>query len=183
MDRKDRRDFLKFVFALPFCLPVMLRPTPMIADEEEATPSLTAGPFFKPNSPKRTSLLEPGLTGTKLVLSGLVLSTGGRPIPGALLDFWQADANGNYDNAGYRLRGHQFTDNQGRYTLETIVPGGYSGRTRHIHVKVRPSNGHVLTTQLFFPGEPRNENDFLFRPELLMKLADARATFDFVLAT
>jgi protocatechuate 3,4-dioxygenase beta subunit len=77
------------------------------------------------------------------------------PIPNAWLDFWQADNNGDYDNAGYTLRGHQYSDEQGRYYLETILPGLYSSRPiRHIHVKVQAPNGEMLTSQLYFPEQP-----------------------------
>ncbi|WP_373365964.1 carbohydrate-binding protein, partial [Streptomyces fradiae] len=106
-------------------------------------------------------------------------------IPGVLLDFWQADVNGAYDNTGYRFRGHQFTDAQGAFRLTTIVPGLYPGRTRHIHVKVQAPGHPVLTTQLYFPNEPRNATDSLFDPRLLMTVRDAggarEAAFDFVL--
>ena len=119
----------------------------------------------------------------RIVVSGLVLSTRCAPISHALLDFWQCDAEGNYDNRGNALRGHQYTDGQGRYRLETIVPGLYPGRTRHIHVKVQAPNQAILTTQLYFPNEPRNVDDFLYQPELLIALAPEReaARFDFVL--
>jgi protocatechuate 3,4-dioxygenase beta subunit len=115
-----------------------------------------------------------------------VLTTGGRPIPRALLDFWQADARGVYDNSGYRFRGHQLADARGRYMLQTVVPGLYTGRKRHIHVKAQAPRGRVLTTQLYFPGEPRNRDDGLFDPELLLRrlrrVRGARsARFDFVL--
>jgi protocatechuate 3,4-dioxygenase beta subunit len=53
--------------------------------------------------------------------------------------------------------------------LRSIVPGAYVGRTRHIHVRVQPRGGRVLTTQLYFPGEPKNRSDGLFRSELLMR--------------
>ena len=92
----------------------------------------------------------------------MVVGTSCRPVERALLDFWQADSNGEYDNQGYRLRGHQFTDAKGRFHLETVVPGLYTGRTRHIHVKVQAPNRPVLTTQLYFPGEPANERDGIF---------------------
>lgn len=183
----DRRDFLKGALALPaiFTIPIILPATPAIADEEEATIAMTAGPFYKPDSPRRSILVEPGITGIRMTLTGMVFSQSGKALQNVLLDFWQADNNGNYDTAGYRLRGHQFTDPQGRYKLETIVPAGYSGRTRHIHVKAQPSNHSVLTTQLFFPGDPNNQTDFLFRSELLMKMSETpngkQATFDFVL--
>jgi protocatechuate 3,4-dioxygenase beta subunit len=147
-------------------------PTPECGDDDEPTPEETEGPFFKPRSPRRTSLLEPGLAGTKVVLTGRVFAHGCRPVAGALLDFWHADDGGEYDNEGFRLRGHQFTDRTGRYRLETIVPGLYPGRTRHYHVKVQAPRGPILTTQLYFPNEPRNREDGLFRPDLLMTVKD-----------
>jgi protocatechuate 3,4-dioxygenase beta subunit len=86
---------------------------------------------------------------------------------------------------GFRLRGHQFTDADGRYTLQTIVPGLYPGRTRHIHVKAQAPNQSILTTQLYFPNEPRNATDGIFSSELLMAISEASggraATFNFVL--
>ena len=77
-------------------------------------------------------------------------------MPGALVDLWHADDEGDYDNSGFRLRGHQFADGEGRFRFRTIVPAQLSGRTRHFHVKVQPKGGRVLTTQLYFPGEPGN---------------------------
>lgn len=167
--------------------PVSLPPTPACGDDDdEPTPAQTEGPYYTPNTPERASLLEPGMPGTRLVVSGTVLTTGCVPVARALLDFWHADDAGEYDNVGYRLRGHQFTDDQGRYTLETIVPGLYPGRTRHIHVKVQAPNQPVLTTQLYFPDEPANSTDGIFAPELLMTVQDTadgkQAGFDFVLA-
>lgn len=183
----DRRDFLKGALALPaiFSIPILLPTTPAIADDQEATPSLTDGPFYKPDSPQRTVLIESGIAGTKIVLTGTVFAQDGKALQNVLLDFWHADQNGHYDMAGYRLRGHQFTNGQGHYQLETIVPAGYSGRTRHIHVRVQASGSSILSTQLFFPGDPNNKTDFLFREELLMKMSGSAeqktARFDFVL--
>lgn len=161
-----------------------LPPTPACDDDDAPTLAQTEGPFFTPDSPLRTSLLEPGITGTTMTLTGYVLSTDCQPIAGALVDFWHADDSGAYDNVGYRLRGHQFTDANGRYTLETIIPGLYPGRTRHFHVKVQAANQPVLTTQLYFPDEPANQRDGIYRPELEMTMppgSDA-ASFNFVLA-
>jgi protocatechuate 3,4-dioxygenase beta subunit len=197
-ERLSRRQLVRLAAALP--LPVLLgrlgaaraalrplwglRPTPACHDGD-TTPPDALGPFFKPRSPRRRSLLRPGLHGTRLVVTGSVLSRGCDPVAGALLDFWQADAAGHYDNRGFRLRGHQFSDRRGRYRLETVVPGLYPGRTRHIHVRVQAPGSPVLTTQLFFPGEARNRTDALFLPELLMKVRRAarrrKARFDFVL--
>jgi protocatechuate 3,4-dioxygenase beta subunit len=159
--------------------------TPPCADGDHPTPRQMEGPFFKPRSPQRASLLEPSVKGTKLVLTGLVLSTHCQPIAGALLDFWQCDDTGEYDNTGFLLRGHQFSDAAGGYRLETIVPALYPGRTRHIHVKLQAPNNPVLTTQVYFPGVPENQHDFLFQRELLMALRDdgkgKAGRFDFVL--
>lgn len=115
----------------------------------------TEGPYYSPNTPERNILFEEGMEGTKLILVGYVLDQNCNPLPNAWLDFWQADARGEYDNAGYRLRGHQFTDEQGRYYLETVLPGLYLSRPiEHIHVKVRPEGGEEITSQLYFPNQP-----------------------------
>ncbi len=159
-----------------------LAATPACDDGDEATPEQTEGPYFLPDSPERTSLMESGVRGTRLVLAGRVLDTGCRPIRRALLDFWQADGDGEYDLEGFRLRGHQFTDGSGRFRLVTVVPGLYPGRTRHIHVKVQRPRGQVLTTQLYFGDEPANDSDGIFDPELVMAGDRRRARFDFVLS-
>jgi protocatechuate 3,4-dioxygenase beta subunit len=108
-----------------------------------------------------------------------------RPVARALLDFWQADDAGAYDNAGFRLRGHQFTDDAGRFRLESVVPGLYPGRARHFHVKVQAPGARVLTTQLYFPGESGNLRDGIFDPALLVDVSSAGETrhgsFTFVL--
>jgi protocatechuate 3,4-dioxygenase beta subunit len=162
-----------------------LTPTPACHDGDEPTMAQTAGPFFKPSSPERIELLEAGMAGQPIELVGFVLTRDCKPVAGALLDFWQADSKGEYDNSGFRLRGHQFTDTDGRYRLKSIVPGSYVGRTRHFHVKVQPRGGSVLTTQLYFPGESRNRSDGLFRKELLIRTAKNEGwlagRFDFVL--
>jgi len=137
------------------------------------TPELTEGPYFTPNSPERASLLEEGMPGTKLVVSGYVYDTNCQPVANALLDFWQADANGVYDNSGYVLRGHQFTDANGRYELTTVVPGIYPGRTEHIHLKVQAPDGRLITSQLFFPDSTLNDSDGIYDPGLLLVIQEA----------
>ena len=160
--------------------PAALAKTPSCDDGDE-TPEQTEGPYFTPGSPRRRNLRAGGaLEGRALVVTGRVLSPGCRPRRRALLDFWQADGEGEYDNAGFRGRGHQFTDTEGRFRLVTVVPGLYPGRTRHIHVKVQARGGDVLTTQLYFPREPRNRRDGIFDSALLMRLASGRARYDFV---
>ena len=158
--------------------------TPACLDASDETPARTEGPFYTPDTPMKQDFSGDG-PGTPLLLGGFVVSTACRPLAGAVVDLWHADADGRYDNAGYRFRGHQLTDPEGRFGFATVVPGLYPGRTRHFHVKVQAPNRRILTTQLYFPGEPRNKRDFLFRPELLMSVNDTtdgkHATFNFVL--
>ena len=127
------------------------------------------------------------MPGTKLVITGYVYSTDCKPVGNAKLDFWQADANGVYDNSGYTLRGHQFTDANGHYELTTVVPGIYTGRTEHIHVKVQAPNGKLITTQLFFPGVVQNDSDGIFNASLLMPIQQTsngqQAQYNFVVPT
>ncbi|HMF05035.1 MAG TPA: dioxygenase [Acidimicrobiia bacterium] len=160
-----------------------LAPTPACGKGAH-TEAQTEGPFFEPDSPEKADFTGDVSKGTPIVLTGTVLTTDCRPVGRALLDVWHADADGEYDNNGYRLRGHFFTDDQGAYTLRTIVPGLYPGRTRHFHFKVRPPGGSLLTTQLYFPGEPRNQEDSIFSSELLMDVRDSGsgkdASFNFV---
>jgi protocatechuate 3,4-dioxygenase beta subunit len=163
-----------------------LAPTPACHDGDEPTLRETEGPFFKPRSPQRSNLREPGVSGRPVELFGLVLTRSCQPIAEALVDLWHADENGAYDMKGFRLRGHVFTGADGRYAFRTIMPGLYPGRTRHFHVKVKAPGESVLTTQYYFPDEKRNTGDALFRRELVMQITPAAdgvdARFDVVLA-
>jgi protocatechuate 3,4-dioxygenase beta subunit len=136
------------------------------------TPALTEGPYYKAGSPEQVDLYQKGMAGTKLVVTGYVYDTNCQPVANAWLDFWQADANGNYDNSGYTLRGHQYTDDNGRFQLTTVVPGLYPGRTEHIHFKVQAPNGQILTSQLFFPGVAQNDSDGIYNANLLLSLQE-----------
>ncbi|MEW6153164.1 MAG: dioxygenase [Actinomycetota bacterium] len=167
--------------------PTTLAPTPECADADDLTVAQTEGPYFTPNSPAKTNLYADVNSGARLVVTGAVLTTSCQPVGRALVDMWQADGDGTYDNSGYRLRGHAFTDAQGRYRFETVVPGLYPGRTRHIHVKVQAPNGPVLTTQLYFPGDARNASDGIYNRALEMTMSDTPAgrqgEYDFVVRT
>lgn len=156
--------------------------TPSCQENAAPSPPQTEGPYFTPRSPARASLIEPGVQGTRLILEGFVVTAACRPVSGAIVDLWQCDGNGEYDNAGFRLRGHQMADASGLYRFETVMPGLYPGRTRHFHVKVGPPGGPLLTTQLYFPGEPGNTRDGIFNEALIVKLDGAAARFTFVLA-
>ena len=139
------------------------------------TPSLTEGPYYKSGSPEQADLFQEGMPGTRIVVTGYVYDTNCQPVANAWLDFWQADANGTYDNSGYTLRGHQYTDANGRFQLTTVVPGLYPGRTEHIHVKVQAPNGQVITSQLFFPGVTQNNEDGIYNAGLLLSITETGA--------
>ena len=179
-----RRHFLPAFVAGPIMLPKLgyatgvprqLSLTPVCGDDDELTPSQTEGPYFTPRSPAKQDFAADAPGGERMTIAGYVLSKNCQPVAKALVELWHADESGTYDNSGYRLRGHQFTDAQGRWWFDTIVPGLYPGRTRHYHFKVQRSGGEVLTTQLYFPGEPGNERDRIFSEALLL---DVTATSD-----
>jgi len=179
-----RRRLLAAAAALPV-MPAFAQSRPLTCGE--LTAAQTEGPFFKTRTPLRASLAEAGSKAPRLVVSGQVLSAQCRPVANALLDFWHADEDGEYDNSGFRYRGHQFADAEGRYRLVTNFPAEYPGRARHIHVKVQAPGKRVLTTQLYFRDEPGNRRDGLYRPDLEMRMParidEKRASegfFDFV---
>jgi protocatechuate 3,4-dioxygenase beta subunit len=152
------------------------------------TLQVTEGPYYKTGSPESNNLVQDGMRGTQITITGQVLDQSGVPVANALLDFWQANANGAYDNTGYTLRGHQYTDANGYYTLTTVVPGIYPGRTEHIHVKVQAPNSTLVTSQLFFPGVSQNTRDGIYDASLLLNVTDngdgtLSGAFNFVVPT
>ncbi len=182
----SRRRLVQAAAGMPWLLPGgLLAATPEVAETENNW----EGPYYKAGAPMRSVLLEPGMAGTPLTVAGRVTDVRGQPLKGALLDFWHADHTGNYDNTGFRLRGKLLTDEQGRYTLRTIQPVAYGEpkdkRPAHIHVKASLGSGPVLTTQLYFQGDPWNRHDPGVRPSLVMaprKGPDGLAAqFDFVI--
>lgn len=161
------------------------RRTPACDEDGPLTQGQTEGPYFKPASPPRMSFLEKDVEGERLIVEGTVYDGYCKPVLGALIDFWQADGNGIYDNETFKLRGHQYVDGEGRFHLETVIPGYYANRTRHIHIKVQAPGHPILTTQLYFPDDPRNSRDNLHDSALEVKMSERRgrkvAWFDFVL--
>jgi protocatechuate 3,4-dioxygenase beta subunit len=159
--------------------------TPQCAEEGVKTLAQTEGPFFRRGSPGRDNLVEAGSKARQVELTGFVLTRGCNPIARAVVDVWHADEFGAYDNKGFRYRGRVYTDEKGRYRVRTIQPALYPGRTRHYHVNVAAGGKLQLTTQLYFPNEPGNRRDGLFRKELLMQTAGSGnpmpARFDFVI--
>src|SRR5262245_24768053 len=158
-----------------------LQPTPQCHDGDAPTIRETEGPFFKPSSPQRANLVDPASKARLVELNGQVLSRSCRPVAQALIDLWHADERGEPDNAGFLEPGHVFTQVEARHRFPTL----YTARTLHYHVKVQAPQQRLLTTQLYFPDEPMNRRDGLFRRELLMRMAEAgdglSARFDFVL--
>ena len=132
------------------------------------TPAQQEGPYFSPGSPQRDSLIDAGMPGVPVLIFGRVFDQDCSPIPGAKLDFWLADVNGEYDNNGYTLRGHVLTNEDGYYQIESIEPTSYTGRPPHIHVKVYSSSGEeLLTTQMYFAGS-QDSAEVRSNPELFV---------------
>jgi protocatechuate 3,4-dioxygenase beta subunit len=183
-----QRDYLRDTApALPV---LMLQPVAAPTDSCEETPEDRLGPYYTPGAPTRTTLVEPGMVGTRLVITGRVRSTRGLALGLATIDVWQTNDAGEYDHVGFTLRGKFVADAEGRYVIETILPGRYLDgedyRPRHIHV-IASADGHVaVTTQLYFDGDPFNAADIGFKESLMLTPRcdgdGLAATFDFVLA-
>lgn len=164
--------------------------TPACRDADDVTLASGEGPFYSPNTPLRNVLRDTD-QGLAMTIAGRVLDPHCSPIPGAVLDFWQIAPTGNYDNGGFRYRGHQFTDADGVWWLRTTQPIPYTlqgiTRTAHLHVKVQGPNTSLLTTQLYFADwEKENAKDSLYKPALKVAYAGDKngerlATFNFVL--
>jgi protocatechuate 3,4-dioxygenase beta subunit len=159
--------------------------TPPGPGELPQTPWEIEGPYFRLGAPLRSNLLEPGDT-VQFILTGRVLTHQGRPVAGAVVNFWHCNHDGEYDMAGYRYTGYQVTDESGRYALTTIIPGAYQPReAKHVHVKVQAISRPV-TTQLYIEGESGNTDDEYYNPALFVHCtvdSDGvkHGTFDFVI--
>ena len=142
-----------------------------------ATPAQTEGPFYPLQRPADSDadLLANGALrytrGQAVELSGRVIDLAGRPLKGGQVEIWQCDEDGRYHHPGDGSRadpafqgfGRAALDAEGRYRFRTLRPAAYSGRTPHIHVKVRLGRRELLTTQLYVEGDPGNARDFLWR--------------------
>lgn len=147
------------------------------------TPSQTEGPFYPVAMPGDSDfdLLRNGASsayapGQPAWLEGSVSDAEGRPLRGAAVEIWQCDEQGHYHHPAdggaadpaFQGFGRVTVDGQGRYRFRTLRPAPYSGRTPHIHLKVRLGARELLTTQVYVQGDPRNARDFLWR-----RLSDA----------
>ena len=149
------------------------QPTPAL----RLTPAQTEGPFYPVNLPQDSDadLLRNGtLTysdGKPAWVEGRVTDLQGRPVAGAQVEIWQCDEAGHYHHPGdsgkadpaFQGFGRVVVGGDGSYRFRTIRPVAYSGRSPHIHVKVRLGSRALLTTQLYVAGNPHNERDFVWR--------------------
>ena len=170
-----------------------------------ATEDNILGPFHRTGAPYRAKVTPPLEPGTVLLIKGRVwgLDTR-RPLAGAALDIWQANAQGRYDNDDpqnppaanvFVNRARVITDENGGYEYETIHPGAYrigpnTWRPPHIHYLVRATGYRELVTQLYFRGDPHQRDDAWIKESLIIELRDQRVgqatykagAFDIILA-
>jgi len=151
------------------------------------TESNIEGPYYRKNAPFRAKLAE-GLKGDPLAISGKVFSADGTPLKDAVVDVWQADKEGAYDDTSEKfvLRGRIRTGRDGVYAYETVMPGQYdlgeAKRPAHIHYKISADGHRTLTTQLYFKGDAWLERDPFVRKSLIIEVSGAKGAFDIVLA-
>ena len=183
--------------------------------ERAGSPGTILGPYHLPDAPVLTAPFEmprrADERGEPLILGGRVTSAEGRPLAGALLDVWHADADGFY--SGFHpdlppgiLRGKLATDAEGRYELRTILPAPYTiphdgptgrmiagcgwhpWRPAHIHLLVTAEGHEPLVTQLFFDGGAYLDEDVAgaVKDELVVRPQERdgrwHVTYDFALA-
>ncbi len=125
-----------------------------------ATSDDILGPFYLVGSPVTTQVAAENEPGTRLYISGSVLSNDCMtPVPDAMIEVWQANDAAVYDTSqNFNLRGTMYSDANGQYSFETIMPGAYLNgsqfRPKHIHYRVTREGFPSLITQLYFEGDP-----------------------------
>ncbi len=133
----------------------------------EPTLQTHTGPWYEPGAPEVHSLWQPGDPGRPLHLDGLVFASSGKPLVGALVEFWHTDADGNYPPLRAAIR----TQANGSFAIRTVLPGHHLGyRARHIHFVVTHPDHQPLVTRIYFLGDP-NMDEALF-PELAILLEE-----------
>lgn len=150
-----------------------------------ATEEVGPGPFYKPGSPERHSLREKRMDGEPLRIEGKVFDIRGRALSDARVEVWHVDSKGEYDNAGFRLRGQVKADKSGTYWVETMKPVAYGSRCAHVHVRVSAPGRKPLATEIQFEGDPAAAKDSIARRSLAMPITKNKGqltgTFHFVL--
>lgn len=185
----SRREFVAAGLAL---LPFLKAEACEAAEKCSPTVRGAGGPFYREGAPWRARLCGADEPGQPLLIAGRVTAAGTcDPLKGAVIDIWQADAAGHYDNERFHLRGRVRADDEGCYSFETVLPGNYSDggfeRAKHIHYIVSAPGHTPLTTECYFEGDARNQTDQLVRSSLVIPLSQGqgkqlKGTFDFVLA-
>ena len=151
-------------------------------DVQAPTEDIGLGPFYKAGAPERHSLREAGMAGEPLRVTGKVLDTRGRPLPGARVELWHVNNKGEYDNEGFRLRGQVACSGKGEYWFQTMSPVAYGSRCAHIHVRVTAPGAKTLATEIQFAGDPVAAKDRGSRRSLAMTsaVADGQRVGSFV---
>ncbi len=143
-----------------------------------ASPRQAEGPYYPVAKPadRDNNLLvvdggEPTTIGTPLEISGLLVYDDGTPVAGATMEIWQVDGQGIYDHPnapdtddrdlGFQFYGESVTNGDGFWTFITLDPVLYESRPRHIHTKITIDGVEVLTTQIYFDGDPLLADDGL----------------------
>jgi catechol 1,2-dioxygenase len=149
----------------------------------EPTEDNILGPYFRPKAPFRAKVTPPLEPGETMVIRGRVWGVDNRkPLSGAVVEVWQANAAGRYDNDDpssppkpgvFVNRARMATDESGYYEYETIKPGRYKvgprqWRPAHIHYMISASGYKTLVTQLYFKGDPYNDSDDFIKPSLII---------------
>lgn len=175
---RSRRLLLLATGSALIAAPAVWRAAPaQAATRLRATPAQTEGPFYPLDLPDDhdADLLQHGTLastrGQPAIVGGTLTDLDGRPLRGGVVEIWQCDAGGVYRHPGdprphdpaFQGFGRTTVDADGRWRFRTLRPVAYSGRTPHIHVKVRLGARELLTTQLYVAGDPGNERDFLWR--------------------
>jgi protocatechuate 3,4-dioxygenase beta subunit len=173
---QNRRNFLG---ALGFGTATLLA-RGAFADELVRTPRQTEGPFYPDRLPLDTDndliIVNDSLTaavGQITHLSGRLRDARGNPLRNCLIEIWQVDNQGAYIHTAdphgadhdrhFQGYGRFLTGSTGEYYFRTIKPVPYTGRTPHIHVKLRKNGKELLTTQFYIKGHPGNERDGIYR--------------------
>ena len=156
--------------------PAWLMPARAQGQALRPPPSQTGGPYYPVRFPPDTdaALLRTGTArygkGQAAWVTGTVTDTRGTPLAGGVIEIWQCDQDGHYHHPGdgdradpaFQGFGQVTLGRDGRYRFRTLKPAPYSGRTPHIHVKVRLDGETLLTTQFYVQGDPGNARDFLW---------------------
>ena len=185
-------------------------------EDRQGSKGTIEGPYYVPDSPRgsaeMTLPMRENEAGTPLLFGGQVSSVDGSPLPAAKIEIWHADADGLYSQFApgipeWNLRGTVIADDKGYFKIHTLQPapyqiptdgscgkliaaaGWHAWRPAHLHLKVSAQAHQLITTQLYFPGDPHNDDDIAsaVKPELLLDIRPAdsgrgnQVTYNFVL--